>query len=205
MQHPPEAAAARRAARAGDDQPVAFDPRRRPVLIGRSAVGLDVRDDEGHPFRIELAVDERQRCRVAAQRAVDTADLFPANRELVGVRVGIVGSPSAAIAIGGLCGSALGTGHDDEECHECFHLRQVIPRSRHPVCRPGRRRGLGLLGIRERVSQLQGTVRLESRAAGGTRLEVCLPLSEPDAVGELVRDDAGETSVLIQSPEVGHG
>jgi signal transduction histidine kinase len=71
--------------------------------------------------------------------------------------------------------------------------------------RPGRRRGLGLLGIRERVSQLHGTVKIESRAVGGTRLEVRLPLSAPAAVSELGREDAGEASVLIQSPEVGRG
>jgi signal transduction histidine kinase len=71
--------------------------------------------------------------------------------------------------------------------------------------RPGRRRGLGLLGIRERVSQLRGTVTIESGAAGGTRLEVCLPLSESTTVSEHVREDPGEASVLIHSPEVGHG
>lgn len=71
--------------------------------------------------------------------------------------------------------------------------------------RPGRRRGLGLLGIRERVSQLQGTVRIESRASGGTHLEVCLPLSDPAAVSEMAREDEAEARVLMQSPEVGHG
>ena len=71
--------------------------------------------------------------------------------------------------------------------------------------RPGRRRGLGLLGIRERVSQLRGTVTIESGSASGTRLEVCLPLSPPPAVSEHVREDPGEAGVLIHSPEVGHG
>jgi signal transduction histidine kinase len=37
------------------------------------------------------------------------------------------------------------------------------------------RSGLGLLGIRERVSQLRGTLRLESAAGKGTRLTVELP------------------------------
>jgi signal transduction histidine kinase len=37
------------------------------------------------------------------------------------------------------------------------------------------RRGLGLLGIRERVAQLRGTLRLESTPAKGTRLTVELP------------------------------
>ena len=37
------------------------------------------------------------------------------------------------------------------------------------------RRGLGLLGIRERVVELRGTLRLESSPAKGTRLTVELP------------------------------
>lgn len=36
-------------------------------------------------------------------------------------------------------------------------------------------RGLGLLGIRERVSQLEGTTRLESAPGKGTRVTVELP------------------------------
>jgi signal transduction histidine kinase len=39
----------------------------------------------------------------------------------------------------------------------------------------GARRGLGLLGIRERVAQLRGTLRLESSPGKGTRLTVELP------------------------------
>ncbi len=48
--------------------------------------------------------------------------------------------------------------------------------------------GLGLIGIRERVSQLQGTMRLESTPGKGTRLTIELPArvreaaSEPDEV-----------------------
>jgi signal transduction histidine kinase len=41
--------------------------------------------------------------------------------------------------------------------------------------RIGGRRGLGLIGIRERASQLRGTVRLESAPGRGTRLTVELP------------------------------
>jgi signal transduction histidine kinase len=41
--------------------------------------------------------------------------------------------------------------------------------------RPGERAGLGLVGIRERASQLRGTVRLESTPGKGTRLTVELP------------------------------
>jgi len=71
--------------------------------------------------------------------------------------------------------------------------------------RPGRRRGLGLLGIRERVSQLRGSVQIESGSIGGTRIEVELPLLEAGPASENVRDDAGESSLLGQTPEVGHG
>jgi signal transduction histidine kinase len=38
------------------------------------------------------------------------------------------------------------------------------------VERPGKRRGLGLLSIRERVTGLRGRVRIES-ASGGSRIE----------------------------------
>ena len=41
--------------------------------------------------------------------------------------------------------------------------------------RPGERRGLGLVGIRERVKQLGGTLRLESAPGKGTRLTAELP------------------------------
>ncbi|HZT76270.1 MAG TPA: ATP-binding protein [Vicinamibacterales bacterium] len=41
--------------------------------------------------------------------------------------------------------------------------------------RTGERRGLGLIGIRERVSELRGTLRLESAPGKGTRLTVELP------------------------------
>jgi signal transduction histidine kinase len=43
------------------------------------------------------------------------------------------------------------------------------------VQRPGGAGGLGLIGIRERASQLRGTVRLESAPGKGTRLTVELP------------------------------
>jgi signal transduction histidine kinase len=50
--------------------------------------------------------------------------------------------------------------------------------------RTGGHRGLGLIGIRERASQLRGTVRLESAPGRGTRLTVELPArsrAAPDA------------------------
>lgn len=44
-----------------------------------------------------------------------------------------------------------------------------------PAEQSGRRRGLGLVGIRERVSELRGTLRIESAPGKGTRLTVELP------------------------------
>jgi signal transduction histidine kinase len=71
------------------------------------------------------------------------------------------------------------------------------------VERPGRRRGLGLLGIRERVTQLRGTVTIESGPTTGTRIEVELPVSPAVTVLEL--EDSGESIVLANQPEVRHG
>jgi signal transduction histidine kinase len=47
---------------------------------------------------------------------------------------------------------------------------------------PGATHGLGLVGIRERVSQLRGTLRLETAPGKGTRLTVELPARVRDAV-----------------------
>lgn len=44
------------------------------------------------------------------------------------------------------------------------------------VARAGERRGLGLIGIRERVSHLQGTVQIDSAPGRGTRVIVELPV-----------------------------
>jgi len=53
-----------------------------------------------------------------------------------------------------------------------------------PAAARGADRGLGLIGIRERVLQLQGTLRLESSPGKGTRLTVELPArSRPSAAG----------------------
>jgi signal transduction histidine kinase len=41
----------------------------------------------------------------------------------------------------------------------------------------GRREGLGLVGIRERVSDLGGAFRIEGESGRGTRLTIELPLS----------------------------
>jgi signal transduction histidine kinase len=55
------------------------------------------------------------------------------------------------------------------------------------VERPGKRRGLGLLSIRERVTGLHGTVRIESRP-GSSRIEVALPAVAPSRIDELDPD-----------------
>jgi len=52
------------------------------------------------------------------------------------------------------------------------------------VERPGKRRGLGLLSIRERVTGLRGTVRIESRP-GRSCIEVELPAVSPSRIDEL--------------------
>jgi signal transduction histidine kinase len=62
----------------------------------------------------------------------------------------------------------------------------------------GHREGLGLLGIRERVAQLGGTVRVESTRGKGTRLTVELPAHlrpSPPAV-ESVEPDVTSTEVV---------
>jgi len=46
---------------------------------------------------------------------------------------------------------------------------------------PGSQPGVGLVGIRERVSQLGGTFRMDSNGGRGTRLAVELPVGEPPA------------------------
>jgi signal transduction histidine kinase len=55
------------------------------------------------------------------------------------------------------------------------------------VERPGKRRGLGLLSIRERVAGLGGTVRIESAPGSGSRIEVTLPAVEPPQVDDADR------------------
>ena len=60
-------------------------------------------------------------------------------------------------------------------------------------------RGLGLIGIRERASHLQGTLRLESAPGKGTRLTVELPARSRPAVEDAARRDvsaAGGTRCL---------
>jgi signal transduction histidine kinase len=64
---------------------------------------------------------------------------------------------------------------------------------------------LGLIGVRERVTQLRGIMRVESAPGRGTRLIIELPASSAQAVREPV--DVAPTSAQIQldSPQVLHG
>lgn len=61
--------------------------------------------------------------------------------------------------------------------------------------RPETRRGLGLLGIRERASLVRGTLRLESARGSGTRITVELPASPRPA--DIEDTDTAETAVLM--------
>jgi signal transduction histidine kinase len=70
------------------------------------------------------------------------------------------------------------------------------------VERPGRQGGLGLLGMRERVSQLDGTVRIDSGFGRGTRLEVSIPAAEHRVTGAPA---AAATATLEELDEVHHG
>lgn len=69
----------------------------------------------------------------------------------------------------------------------------------------GARHGLGLIGIRERVAQLQGTLRIESASGRGTRLFVELP-ARPRQRSSLTRAGADQASVpLVASGQVLNG
>jgi signal transduction histidine kinase len=58
------------------------------------------------------------------------------------------------------------------------------------VCETGMRKGLGLLGMRERAAQLKGTVRIHSTPGEGTRVRVELP----------ARPAPDEDDVLAEAP-----
>jgi signal transduction histidine kinase len=70
---------------------------------------------------------------------------------------------------------------------------------------PGQRCGLGLLGIRERASQLGGTVKVESSSVSGTRIEVELPARERPAHGDGASKYELDPVLLTGNTEVGHG
>jgi signal transduction histidine kinase len=70
---------------------------------------------------------------------------------------------------------------------------------------PGRRQGLGLLGMRERASQLGGRVKIQSRPGGGTRIEVELPGGDcTERVYDRPEFATGPT-LVTRKTEVGHG
>ncbi len=69
------------------------------------------------------------------------------------------------------------------------------------VDRAGGPTGLGLIGIRERASQLRGTVRLESAPGKGTRLTVELPARPRPAAGETTETEAFQP-VVEPAPRV---
>jgi signal transduction histidine kinase len=70
----------------------------------------------------------------------------------------------------------------------------------HDAERPGRQGGLGLLGMRERVSQLGGTIRIDSAFGRGTRLEVSIPAAEHRAGAP-----SAEETAALELDEVHHG
>ena len=70
---------------------------------------------------------------------------------------------------------------------------------------PGRRRGLGLLGIRERALQLGGTVCVSSRFGDGTQIQVDLPTrSRPGSIGDASEPIVG-SALTLTTTEVSHG
>ena len=54
------------------------------------------------------------------------------------------------------------------------------PRPRREAAQPGRPT-TGLTGMRERAALVGGTLDIESRAAGGTRVRLCVPTTHPDS------------------------
>ena len=64
------------------------------------------------------------------------------------------------------------------------------------------RRGLGLIGIRERVSQLRGTVTFDSAPGKGTRLTVELPARLRAPSPDVNEFDGSESTPIIPTPEV---
>ena len=120
-QHTLELAAAGRAARAGDDQAPLAELRDRLVLVRRAAVRLHMGDLERDAVGSERPIDERQRRRIGAIRAVDAPDRRAANREFVGVRLAAVRSPAAAIIIRVLTGCRARERQHGDQHHHVFH------------------------------------------------------------------------------------
>jgi signal transduction histidine kinase len=70
---------------------------------------------------------------------------------------------------------------------------------------PGKRHGLGLLGMRERASQLGGAVKIESRRGSGTRIEVELPGRDCAEQVDDTSEYATGRTLVTRNTEVGHG
>lgn len=70
------------------------------------------------------------------------------------------------------------------------------------VERPGGRRGLGLLGMRERVSQLHGRIEIHSAPDKGTRIDVELPSVDRPVPFEEVPDPRVMAALAMSYPEV---
>jgi signal transduction histidine kinase len=70
------------------------------------------------------------------------------------------------------------------------------------VERPGRRRGLGLLGMRERVSQLRGRIDILSTPGRGTRIVVELPRIDRPSAADDLPDERLAAALAMSRPEV---
>jgi len=73
------------------------------------------------------------------------------------------------------------------------------------VERRGERRGLGLIGLRERVAEREGTLSIESAPGQGTRVVVELPVRNPASQAETEESDARPMGVSLTAPKVSHG
>ncbi len=69
----------------------------------------------------------------------------------------------------------------------------------------GARRGLGLIGIRERVATLRGTVRIESAPGKGTRVTVELPARGRAQAAEADEPELSHSDAALAPPEPLHG
>ena len=94
-----------------------IEPGRCSVLIRGAAVGIYMRDREGNAIGSERAIDKSQRGSIRAIRAIDTTHLVAPDGELVGVRLALVRSPTAAVIVGVSSGVTLGNLRDGRVAH----------------------------------------------------------------------------------------
>jgi len=78
-----------------------IEPGGRAVLIDGAAVRIHVGDYEVHAVRSVFAIHKSQRRRIRIIRAIDAPDRIAPDRELIGVRLTLVGPPAAAVIGGG--------------------------------------------------------------------------------------------------------